>query len=181
MRRTFSSLSVVARAVRKVAACRHECRVGYGHACSSGSDNAKFPFWRRKPIILVPHYLGSDLALLPLAAQVAHQPAPWSIVSRHRESLTFRPIARCSANLMWCGSDGVRPQTSVVVSRIRPLSPRRFCLGRSVYLLFSCIRRMFSRAGSSVLPKASRQRLRKLSSFAAAFLRSRRAPSTGRH
>ena len=38
------ALSVIARAVRKVAACRHECRVGYGHACSSGSDNAKFPF-----------------------------------------------------------------------------------------------------------------------------------------
>ncbi|HEY2233359.1 MAG TPA: hypothetical protein VGK01_07765 [Candidatus Angelobacter sp.] len=24
--------------------------------------------------------------------------------------LTLRPIARCSANLMWSGSDGVRPQ-----------------------------------------------------------------------
>jgi hypothetical protein len=44
MRQTSRALSVVARAVRKVAACRHQCRVGYGHACSSGSDNAKFPF-----------------------------------------------------------------------------------------------------------------------------------------
>ena len=28
-----------------------------------------------------------------------------------KRSLTFRPIARCSANLRWCASDGVRPQT----------------------------------------------------------------------
>src|SRR5258706_16227731 len=27
-----------------------------------------------------------------------------------KRSLTLRAIARCSANLRWCGSDGVRPQ-----------------------------------------------------------------------
>ena len=37
-------------------------------------------------------------------------------------SLTLRPIARCSANLMWWASDGVRPQTRQSGNKLQVLA-----------------------------------------------------------
>src|SRR6516164_3382220 len=52
-----------------------------------------------------------------LSHQARSSPRRWSSrwcsrqIGTVKRSLTFRAIARCSANLMWWGSEGVRPQT----------------------------------------------------------------------
>src|SRR6516165_10668483 len=73
-----------------MAACHHERRVRYDHPRSSGSDDAK-------PIILVPNYLGSDLALLPLAMwlkALGYRPTTAGLFLNLQDSMVERTVSR---------------------------------------------------------------------------------------
>ena len=99
MRQTSRALSVVARAVRKVAACRHECRVGSGHACSSGSDNAKFPFLATASRSFSYPITSCLVAACRVAQSLGYRPTTAGLFLHLQDSVVERTVSQLIADI----------------------------------------------------------------------------------